>query len=83
MGRYTERLRELLKGIPKDPKGFTPEIASMCLTQLANGSLQVIAQLEEALEDAEKENDRLTEMLIEHGVAPAWTPSEPLEPMEG
>lgn len=76
MGRYTERLRELINGIPRSPQGFTPEIASMCLTQLANGALQVIAQLEEAQEDLEKENSRLVELLIEAGAAPPWVPGE-------
>jgi hypothetical protein len=75
MGRYTERMRALLEGIPRSPQGFTPEIASMCLTQLANGALQVIAQLEEANEDLEKENTRLVDMLVEAGVAPEWVPT--------
>lgn len=75
MGIYTERLRELIKGIPRSPQGFTPELASMCLAQLANGALQVIAQLEEANEDLEKENNRLIEMLVEAGVAPPWAPT--------
>lgn len=72
MGRHTERLRALIAGIPRSPTGFTPEIASMCLTQLANGSLQVISTLEEQVEDQEKEIHRLTEMLME--TAPVWTP---------
>lgn len=76
MGRYTERLRAMIEGIPRSPAGFTPEIASMCLTQLANGALQVIAQLEEANEDLEKENAKLAEMLVEAGAAPEWTPTE-------
>ena len=75
MGRHTDRLRDLIKNIPRSPSGFTPEIASMCLTQLANGSLQVIAQLEEANEDLERENARLTEMLVEAGKVPLWTPT--------
>lgn len=77
MGRYTEKLRELLKSIPRSPGGFTPEIASMCLAQLGNASLQVIAQLEEANEDLEKENERLVELLMEAGVGgKSWTPTE-------
>lgn len=79
MGIYTERLRELIKGIPRDPTGFTPEIASMCLAQLANGALQVIAQLEEANEDLEKENNALVEMLVDAGVAPPWSPQPTTE----
>ena len=75
MGIYTERLRKLIEGIPNSPKGFTPEIASMALTQLANASLQVISQLEEANEDLEKENAALVERLIDAGVAPAWEPT--------
>jgi len=76
MGRHTERLRELIAHIPKSPKGFTPEIASMALTQLANGALQVISQLEEAMDDLEAENARLTEMVMEkQGDGDAWTPS--------
>ncbi len=74
MGQHTERLRELIKNIPRDPKGFTPEIASMCLTQLANASLQVISQLEEGMEDLEKENSRLTEMLLEKHPISDWSP---------
>jgi hypothetical protein len=72
MGQHTERLRALMEAIPRSPKGFTPELASMCLTQLANGALQVISSLEEANEDLEKENARLTEMLIEAGKTPQW-----------
>ena len=79
MGRYTDRLRELIKHIPRDPKGFTPEIASMALTQLANASLQVIAQLEEANEDLERENARLTEALIEKGEFTGWNPTSSLD----
>lgn len=76
MGVYTERLRELIKNIPRDPRGFTPEIASQCLAQLANGALQVIAQLEEANEDLEKENAKLTERLIETGTIDTWVPPQ-------
>lgn len=74
MGYHTERLRALMENIPRSPAGFTPEIASMCLTQLANASLQVIASLEEANEDLEKENAKLVEMLIEAGKTTQWPP---------
>lgn len=76
MGIHTERLRELLKNIPKSPAGFTPELASMCITQLANGSLQVIGHLEDINADLEKENDRLVEMLVAAGAAPEWIPTK-------
>jgi len=77
MGQHTERLRELIKILPtKSSKGFTPEIASMCLAQLANGALQVIAELEERNEDLCKEIDRMTEMMVEKGVIPEWKPTD-------
>ena len=75
MGRYADKLRQIIKGIPTTSKGFTPEIASMCLARLANGSLQIISQLEESMEDLEKENTRLIEMLMEAGIGnKEWTP---------
>lgn len=74
MGQHTERLRALMQAIPRSPKGFTPELASMCLTQLGNGAIHVISSLEEANEDLEKENARLVEMLIEAGITPVWAP---------
>ncbi len=75
MGIYTERLRRMIENIPNNPKGFTPEIAAMALTQLANASLQVISQLEAATEDLEKENAALTERLIDAGLVPVWEPT--------
>ena len=76
MGRHTNRLREVLKQIPTSPKGFTPEIASMCLTSLGQGALQIISELEEANEDLEKEVERLTMLMVEAGVAPPWSPTQ-------
>lgn len=74
MGQHTERLRELIKSIPKDPRGLTPEVASMFITQAMNASLQVISQLEESMEDLEKENARLAEMLLEKHPISDWSP---------
>ena len=77
MGWHSDRLREVIQSLPgpKDKAGFTPELASMCLAQLANGALQVIAELEERNEDLSKEIDRLTEMLVEKDGAPGWRPN--------
>jgi len=77
MGWHSDRLREVIQRLPrpKDKAGFTPELASMCLAQLANGALQVIAELEERNEDLSKEVDRLTEMLVEKDGAPGWRPN--------
>ena len=77
MGWHSDRLREVIQRLPK-PKGphtgYTPELASICLLQLANGALQVIAELEERNEDQAKEIDRLTEALIQAGAMPNWNP---------
>ena len=77
MGWHSDRLRKVIQQLPrpKDTAGFTPELASMCLAQLANGALQVIAELEERNEDLSKEVDRLTEMLVEKDGAPGWRPN--------
>ncbi len=78
MGWHSDRLREVIQRLPKPKgphKGFTPEIASMCLAELANGALQVIAELEERNEDLSKEVDRLTEMLVEKDGASGWGPN--------
>jgi hypothetical protein len=76
MGRFTEEFRALLDSIPRTPHGLTPEMAMRLIVQIANGSLQVIAQLEERLEDAERENAGLVERLIETEKPPQWTPPE-------
>lgn len=74
MGRHTEEFRALIASIPDHTKGLTLEIARACVVQIANGALQVIAGLEETLEDKDKEIDRLTEKLIELDQAPGlWT----------
>jgi len=78
MGWHSDRLRTVIQNLPgpKDNKaGFTPELASMALAGLANGALQVIAELEERNEDLSKEVDRLTEMLVEKDGAPGWRPN--------
>ena len=77
MGWHSDRLRKVIQGLPgpKDRAGFTPELASRCLAQMANGALQVIAELEERNEDLSKEVDRLTEMLVEKDGAPGWRPN--------
>ncbi len=77
MGWHSDRLRTVIQHLPR-PKGshtgFTPELASMALAQLANGALQVIAELEERNEDLSKEIDRLTEMLVEKDGISGWRP---------
>lgn len=75
MGRHTEQFRELISHIPNHTKGLTPAIARECILQISNGALQVIAGLEETLEDKDKEIDRLTEALIGDGSkAKGWHP---------
>ena len=64
MGRHTEEFRALIASIPDHTKGLTLEIARACVVQIANGALQIIAGLEETLEDKDRELDDLTERLI-------------------
>lgn len=74
MGRHTETMRMLIASIPDHSIGLTPEIARSCIMQIANGSLQIIAELEERLEDKDKEIDSLTERLLREDGTTAWTP---------
>lgn len=76
MGVYTEKFRALTDNLPKLPDQFkSPVHASSCMAQLTNATLQTLGALEEALEDAQKENERLQEMLMEGGKMPSvWTP---------
>jgi hypothetical protein len=75
MGAYTDKFRQLTEKLPKKPSDFQgPEFASMCMAQLTNITLQTLASLEEALEDAQKENERLQEMLMEKMVG--WEPTK-------
>ncbi len=74
MGHHTENFRTLIAAIPNHSKGLTPDVMRMCVLQIANGALQVIAELEERLEDKDKEIDRLTEELLVVGKAPGWSP---------
>lgn len=76
MGQHTERLRELLKAVPNSSGGFTPQLASMMIRQIINASLQIVAELEERLEDSSAKNDRMIEMMLEKGIVPDWTPKE-------
>lgn len=75
MGVYTDKFRDLTSKLPKQPTDFPgPEFASMIVAQLTNVTLQTLASLEEALEDAQKENERLQEMLMEKMVE--WQPTK-------
>ena len=70
MGVYTEKFREYIDGLPKEPKDFTDQVhAASAMGQLTNSCLRTLAALEEALEDAQKEVERLQEQLIEGGHA--------------
>ena len=73
MGVYTEKFRDLTDHLPKSPEQFRdPVHASSCMAQLTNATLQTLATLEEALEDVQKENERLQEMLMEGVKMPTW-----------
>jgi hypothetical protein len=77
MGRHTEEFRTLIAHIPSHSNGLTPKIARTCIIQIANSALQVIAQLEEMLEDKDKEIDKLTEKLLEGNDAQIeWMPTK-------
>ena len=66
MGVYTEKFRVMIDKLPKHPGEFTdPMQASSCMAQLTNAVLQCMAALEEALEDAQKEKEKLEEMLMD------------------
>lgn len=78
MGRSAQKLREIIELLPKpkDKEGFTPEIAAMCLAQLANKALQIIAEQEEIIEDLEKEVAALQGHAIDNTKLPdgsSWT----------
>jgi hypothetical protein len=74
MGVYTEKFRVLIKNLPKDATQFeSPMQAASTMAQLTNSVLQVLASLEEALEDAEKEKERLEEMLMTQDQHHDWT----------
>jgi uncharacterized small protein (DUF1192 family) len=45
-----------------------------CIVQISNGALQAVAELEEKIEDLDKEIDRLTEQLIAEGKNIEWHP---------
>jgi hypothetical protein len=64
MARNAQKFREIIEMLPKptDTQGFTPEVAALCLAQLANGALRIIAEQEEIIEDLEKEVTSLQEM---------------------
>jgi phage gp29-like protein len=75
MGRHTEAFRALIAGIPNHSKGLTPEIARAIIIQISQGALQVVAELEEALDDKDREIDRLTEELLAAGKTKQWFPT--------
>lgn len=85
MGVFVEKFREMIDKLPKDPTQFRDPIhASSCMATLTNATLQCMASLEEALEDAQKENERLQEMLMDAGKTvsavdgnlPTWWPKK-------
>jgi hypothetical protein len=67
MGRYTTKFRELLEHVPRptDREGFTPDLASIIITQVINNALHVIAEQEETIDDLEEEVTKLQSQLIE------------------
>lgn len=74
MGVYTEKFRELTDKLPKSPKDFPgPEFAAMAMAQVINASLQIMASLEETLEDTQREKETLEEKLMET-MGDVWTP---------
>ena len=76
MGKHAQKFREIIELLPKptDTKGFTPEIAAMCLAQLANKAFHIIQEQEEIIEDLENEVNALQASAIES--APEWKPKE-------
>ena len=74
MGKHAQKFREIIELLPKptDTKGFTPEIAAMCLAQLANKAFHIIQEQEEIIEDLENEVSALQAKAIES--APEWKP---------
>jgi len=79
MGVYVDKFRELIESLPKTPEDFKhPVHAASAMATMMNATLQCLASLEEALEDAQKENERLQEMLIDADkgdlTTPGWWP---------
>ena len=73
MGTYTDKFREVIDKLPKTPDQFeSPIHAASAMAQLTNSVLQVLASLEEALEDSQKEAERLQELVM--GNVPSWEP---------
>jgi hypothetical protein len=64
----------MIEAIPDHSKGLTPDVMRVCIIQTANAALVALAGLEEELDDAHKEIDRLTEELIASNKAPLWRP---------
>lgn len=80
MGIYTEKFRELTNSLPKEPKDFQgPEFASMIVAQLSNAALQIIASLEETLDDEIKAKEKVEEMLMEKMDGWHWQTPRPEE----
>lgn len=70
MGIYTEKFRELTDDIPSTPDKFPDPIhASQWTARMRNAALQIIATLEEELEDAQEEKLKLENRLMENTVA--------------
>lgn len=66
MGIYTEKFRQLTEHIPSTPDKFPDPIrASQWTATMRNAALQIIASLEEELEDAQEGSKKLEDRLLE------------------
>ena len=76
MGVYSEKFRQLTDQLPKTPEDFANPIqAASTMAQLTNVTLQTIAALEEALEDLQKEKEKLEDLLMNNSkVMDPWKP---------
>ena len=65
MGIYTEKFRQLTDHIPSTPDKFPDPIrASQWTATMRNAALQIIASLEEELEDAQEGSRKLEDRLL-------------------
>lgn len=76
MGIYTDKFRELTDHIPSTPDKFPDPIrASQWTATMRNAALQIIATLEEELEDAQEGSKKLEDRLLEGSEAASTHPS--------
>lgn len=65
MGIYTDKFRELTEDIPSTPDKFPDPIrASQWTARMRNAALQIIASLEEELEDEQGKTRALEDQLL-------------------